>query len=158
MFFVWHAASAFRQRRVPISESQTMRRTLVCVIASVLVAGCASDGRDNHINRNWRSYDYNRPDPAYGGYQADRYYRSDANRYRERKMSRSERIYRGRDGRYYCRRSDGTTGLIVGAIVGGTLGNIIAPEGSETLGTILGAIAGGVAGQAVDSSDDVRCR
>lgn len=135
-----------------------MHKTLICVIASMLVAGCASDGRDNHLNRNWSRYDYNRPDPAYGSYHADRYYRSDANRYRERTMSRDERIYRGRDGRYYCRRSDGTTGLIVGAIVGGTLGNIIAPGGSETLGTVLGAIAGGVAGHAIDQSHDVRCQ
>src|SRR3546814_6781219 len=82
-------------------------------------------------------YDYNRPDPRYGGYYADRYYRDDP-RYRERRLSRNDRVYRGRDGRYYCRRSDGTTGLIVGGLAGGVLGNVIAPGGSETLGTIIG--------------------
>ena len=35
-----------------------------------------------------------------------------AGRYRERRLGRRDRIYRGGDGRYYCRRSDGTTGLI----------------------------------------------
>jgi len=69
-----------------------------------------------------------------------------------------ERVYRGQDGRYYCRRSDGTTGLIVGAVAGGALGNVIAPGGSELVGTILGAIGGSVAGRAIDRNREVRCR
>lgn len=73
-------------------------------------------------------------------------------------MNRDERVYRGQDGRYYCRRSDGTTGLIVGAVAGGALGNVIAPGGSELVGTIIGAIGGGVAGRAVDRGRKVRCR
>jgi hypothetical protein len=32
------------------------------------------------------AYDYDRPDPAYGGYYADRYY-VDNNRYRERRLA-----------------------------------------------------------------------
>lgn len=103
-------------------------------------------------------YDYNRPDPRYGAYQADRYYRQNPTRYQERRLSPDERIYRGQDGRYYCRHSDGTTGLIVGALAGGALGNVIAPGGSEVFGTVLGAIAGGVAGQAIDSRAEARCR
>lgn len=70
-------------------------------------------------------------------------------------MSENDRIYRGEDGRYYCRRSDGTTGLIVGGVAGAALGNIIAPRGSRTLGTILGAVGGAAAGAAVDS--ETRC-
>jgi uncharacterized protein YcfJ len=72
-------------------------------------------------------------------------------------MARDERIYRGSDGRYYCRRSDGTAGLIVGGIAGGVLGDVIAPGGSKTLGTVLGAIGGAAIGNAVDR-DNVRCR
>ena len=45
------------------------------------------------------------------------------------------------DGRYYCRRSDGTTGLIVGGIAGGVLGNIIADGSSGDAGD--GARRGG---------------
>ena len=84
----------------------------------------------------------------------------DARRYRERRLAANDRVYRGQDGRYYCRRNDGTTGLIVGAAVGGVLGNIIAPGGSKTLGTLLGAGAGAVAGTAIDkeASKDMRCR
>ena len=83
--------------------------------------------------------------------------RSDRRRYREYRLSQNDRVYRGQDGRYYCRRSDGTTGLIVGGIAGGVLGNIIAPGGSETLGTLLGAAAGAAVGASVDRNN-VRCQ
>ena len=136
-----------------------MRAILLGLLAAGSLAGCADTGYGPSSYDGYRSYDYNRPDPTYGGYYADRYYRDDR-RYRERRLSRDERVYRGQDGRYYCRRSDGTTGLIVGGVAGGILGNIIAPGGSETLGTVLGAAAGAAAGAAVDrnSNNDVRCR
>jgi hypothetical protein len=125
--------------------------------ATALAGGCAST--DRYGDRDYGRYDYDRPDPRYGGYYADNYYRGDR-RYRERRLSDNDRIYRGRDGKYYCRRSDGTTGLIVGGIAGGVVGNVIAPGGSETLGTVLGAIGGAVAGRAIDrgGNKDVRCR
>jgi len=72
-------------------------------------------------------------------------------------LASNERVYRGQDGRYYCRHNDGTTGLLVGGAAGGLLGNIIAPGGSETLGTILGAAGGALAGRAIDRNN-VRCR
>ena len=131
-------------------------KQIALAAALISLAGCATDATYSSTSRSARYYDYNRPDPSYGGYDAGRYYRENSAQ-RERRLSRNERVYRGQDGRYYCRRSDGTTGLIVGAIAGGVLGNIIAPGGSETLGTILGAGAGALAGQAIDSRD-VRCR
>jgi hypothetical protein len=142
---------------------------LALAASAAALGGCATTGYGNgydngygYYDRGYYSqygrYDYNHPDPRYNGYYADRYYRADP-RYRARVLSRNDRIYRGQDGRYYCRRSDGTTGLIVGGIAGGVLGNIIAPGGSKTLGTILGAGAGAAAGAAIDSSSsDVRCR
>jgi hypothetical protein len=103
-------------------------------------------------------YDWNTPDPRYNGYYADNYYHSDR-RYREYRLNSNDRIYRGRDGRYYCRRSDGSTGLIVGAVAGGILGSIIAPGDSKPLGAVIGAIGGGAAGAAIDSNNpDVRCQ
>ena len=133
-----------------------MRIVVAGALAAAMLAGCTSDGGNGRPEARWRQYDYNRPDPNYGGYYADRYYREDT-RHRERRLSRNDRLYRGQDGRYYCRRSDGTTGLVIGAIAGGVLGNVIAPGGSETLGTILGAGAGAIAGRAIDRND-VRCR
>lgn len=133
-----------------------MRTIILAAAAATLVGGCATEGGGYGDNRSsrYRDYDYNRPDPAYNGYYANRYYRQDR---RERRLSRNERVYRGEDDRYYCRRSDGTTGLIVGGVAGGVLGNIIAPGDSETLGTILGAAAGAAAGAAIDANN-VRCR
>ena len=58
--------------------------------------------------------------------------------------------------RWYCRRDDGTTGLIIGGMAGGVLGNIITPGGYKTLGTILGAGAGALIGREID--DGVECR
>lgn len=66
-------------------------------------------------------------------------------------------IYRDSSGNYYCKKRDGTTGLIVGGLAGGVLGNIIAPGGSKTLGTILGAGVGAIAGQAIDRKK-IRCQ
>ena len=143
---------------------------LLPLAAAAFVGGCStmSDGSgpydssygyyDRGYSQRYGRYDYNNPDPRYGGYYADRYYRNDS-RYRERQLSSNDRIYRGRDGRYYCRRSDGTTGLVVGGIAGGIVGNIIAPGDSKTLGTILGAIGGAAIGAAADSGNtDARCR
>jgi len=136
-----------------------MRATTLGLVAiATLTSGCVMDGNERP---HYGAYDYNRPDPAYGGYDAARYYRGDSQRYRERRLGRNDRIYRGKDGRYYCRHSDGTTGLIVGGVAGGILGNIIAPGGSETLGTLLGAAGGALAGRAIErgnNKDDVRCR
>lgn len=106
----------------------------------------------------WRSYDYRHFEPGQRSYNAARYYRPyEANRYREYRLSRNDRIYRGLDNRYYCRRDDGTTGLIVGGIAGGVLGQVIAPGGSKTLGAIIGAGAGGLLGRQIDRGDTV-CR
>lgn len=126
------------------------------VMASILVTGCATGGYDQRPERSWRNYDYNRPDPRYGSYDPGRYHR-ELPAQRERQLGQNDRIYRGQDGRYYCRRSDGSTGLIVGALAGGVLGSAIAPGGSATLGAILGAIAGGAAGREIDRNN-VRCR
>ena len=86
---------------------------------------------------------------------APHYYR-DGN-YQERVLSSNDRVYYGRDGRYYCRRPDGTAGLVIGGIAGGVLGNAIAPGGSKTLGTLLGAAGGAAVGNAV-ATDNPRCR
>ena len=74
--------------------------------------------------------------------------------HRERRMTRDDGIYRGSDGRYYCRRNNGTTGLVIGAIGGGVLGNVL---GGGTRGTVIGAGAGGLLGRNVERGR-VRCR
>ncbi len=63
----------------------------------------------------------------------------------------------GSNGRVHCRRKDGTTGLIVGAVAGGTLGNVIANHGDKTLGTVIGGALGGLLGREIDRGG-VNCR
>ncbi len=91
-------------------------------------------------------------------YDASRYYRDDP-RYTERRLSSNDEVYRGSDGRYYCKRNDGTTGLIVGAIGGGILGNVIDGGRNRAAGTLIGGALGALAGKSIDQSNsDVRCR
>ncbi|WP_109807614.1 glycine zipper 2TM domain-containing protein [Sphingosinithalassobacter portus] len=115
--------------------------------------------QDNRHNRNWRGYrhyDWNRVESGQRGYYADRYYR-DGRYYQPRRLTRNDRIYRGSNGRYYCRRSDGTTGLIVGGVAGALLGNSLTDGRSATLGTLLGAAAGAAIGREIDRGNVV-CR
>ena len=105
--------------------------------------------------RQYRNYDWNRYEPGHNRYYADRYYRS-GNQYADRRISHNDRLYRGQDGRYYCRRDDGTTGLIVGAGVGALLGNQINLGGSQTVRTIIGGAAGALIGREIDRGS-VRC-
>lgn len=122
--------------------------------------------------RNWQSsrprpgYDRGpRPGPGYyddsrdeGDYEPSRYYRSGPN-YQERVLRSDERVYRGNDGRYYCRRTDGTTGLIVGGATGALFGNVIDGGRSRTVGTLLGALAGAAVGSAIErNQQEIRCR
>ncbi len=74
-----------------------------------------------------------------------------------RRLTRADRIYRGNDGRYYCRRPDGTTGLIIGGAVGALLGNAIDGGRSSLLGTLIGGAAGAALGREVERGQ-VRCR
>jgi len=121
-------------------------------------------------NPDWRPGPGGRPDPRYdnGGYYNDeqdegdydpgRYYRTGPN-YQERVLRSDERVYRGRDGKYYCKRSDGTTGLIVGAGAGALLGNVIDGGRSRTAGTIIGALVGAAAGASIERNNrELRCR
>lgn len=69
------------------------------------------------------------------------------------------REWRGRDGRTYCKRSNGTTGLIVGGVGGALVGRSIDTRGDRTIGTLGGAALGALAGRAIDrGSSSRRCR
>ncbi|MGQ0560064.1 MAG: glycine zipper 2TM domain-containing protein [Sphingosinicella sp.] len=65
--------------------------------------------------------------------------------------------WRGRDGRLYCRRSNGTVGLVVGGAAGALVGRAIDGGRNRTTGTIVGAAAGALVGREVARSRR-RCR
>lgn len=112
------------------------------------------DRRDQRQGYRDDRYDP-RDDEAY--YDPTRDYRS--GNYQERVLAENDRVYRGTDGRYYCKRNDGTTGLIIGAAGGGILGNVIDGGRSRTVGTLLGAALGGLAGRSVEQrQSEIRCR
>jgi Glycine zipper 2TM domain len=62
------------------------------------------------------------------------------------------RVWRDSHGRLRCHRSDGTTGLIVGAAGGALVGRAIDTHGERATGTILGAVGGALTGRAIDRS------
>lgn len=95
------------------------------------------DRRDRRYRNRGRGYDRN-----------DRY---------DQPVRQNTRVWRGDDGRAYCKKDDGTTGLLIGAGVGALIGNEVAGRGDRTLGTILGAAGGALLGREIDRSG-TRCR
>lgn len=118
------------------------------VDAGFRISVLGNDTVEHRRNRGHRHANDRRNDQRGNGYGRGNY---------GEPVYRSTRIWRGRDGHYYCRRENGTTGLLVGAAVGGLLGNEIAGRGDRTLGAILGAAGGAILGRSIDRSNS-RCR
>ncbi len=81
-------------------------------------------------------------------------------RYYDRNGNYVGPTWRGNDGRYRCRKPNGTTGLIVGGAAGAVLGHQIAGRGDRTLGAIIGGAAGALIGREVERGlrSGRRCR
>jgi hypothetical protein len=140
-----------------VAEEAQVNRVKTSVVAALLVSFAATwpalaqpygraRGHYKHEERREAREEY---------WDAAKHYRHDERHYHPRHLEKNDRIYRGSDNRYYCKRDDGTTGLIVGGITGGVLGNVIAPGGSKTIGTIAGAGLGAIVGKAIDEGDIV---
>jgi len=128
-------------------KNELAAAALTAMITTVSLPTGAIAQRDE--DRSWQGDRDGDWDPA-------RHYRD--GEYSPRELSENDRVYRGSDGRYYCKRSDGTTGLIVGAIGGGVLGNVIDGGHNRAAGTLIGGALGALAGKAIDQNSDVRCR
>ena len=138
-----------------------MRTKLLAITAALFVLP-AMPAAAHDDDRGWRHRD--RYEERYDDRYDDRYERrrysdyDDYGRYREpRRIGRGDRVWQGRDGRYYCERDNGTTGLIIGAAGGALLGRSVDRYGDRTAGTILGAALGGLLGREIDRGG-ARCR
>ena len=66
--------------------------------------------------------------------------------------------WRGPDGRLYCKRPNGTTGLIVGGAAGVLGGRAIERRGERMSGSILGGALGALLGRQIERTITRRCR
>jgi hypothetical protein len=122
---------------------KTSRLGVVMLAASLLCGSTSAIAQPDH---RWRDGADNRDWDARHSY--------DGRHHHDRRLGRSDYVRRGSDGRYYCRRSDGTTGLVVGGLGGAAIGGAI---GGDTLGALLGAAGGAVLGSSIDRGR-VHCR
>lgn len=96
--------------------------------------------------------------PAHGKRAKDRGLYDNYGRYCEpRRLSHDDRIWRAKDGRYYCHRDNGTTGFIIGGAVCALVGRELDNGRDRTVGTIIGAAGGGLLGRAIDRGE-LKCR
>ena len=66
--------------------------------------------------------------------------------------------WRGQDGRIYCRKPSGTTGLILGGAAGVLGGRAIDTRGDRTTGSVLGGAIGALLGRHAERNVLNRCR
>ena len=116
--------------------------------AAPLAAATASHGASTYSHSDsWDQYRRYRNDYRYG------------QRSYAEPVYAGTRVWRGNDGRYYCKKKNGTTGLIIGGAAGALIGREIAHRGDNTIGMILGGAAGALLGRHIDrNSGSARCR
>jgi surface antigen len=101
--------------------------------------------RDARENRRYDDTDY-----SYGyGYDYEPGYNNDPRS--QRWQSRYRQAYTYTDDSFYrdCRTTADPGGVIVGALIGGLLGNTVARDGNRGVGTVAGVIVGGTLGAAL---------
>lgn len=133
-----------------------MKNILLTALAIATVSAPMVVAPTADAQRSERDRDRDRRDYRWHGDQKDwdasrDYRRTNA---RERRLTRKDQVYRGRDGRAYCKRNDGTTGLVIGGAGGAVLGNLV---GGGLLGTLAGGGAGALLGREIDRGQ-VKCR
>jgi len=112
---------------------------------------------DRHDRYEVRYDREDRRDRRYREQRRHRVYDDRGRYYEPRRVRRGDRVWQGRDGRYYCERDNGTTGLIIGAAGGALIGRTIDTRGDRAVGTVLGAALGAVLGREIDRGE-ARCR
>ena len=89
----------------------------------------------------------------------DRGYQRGHHKQKYHRTDNGIQYWRGDDGRYRCRRSNGTTGLLIGGVAGALIGRSIDTRGDRAVGTVLGAAGGALLGREIDRGGSrERCR
>ena len=122
-----------------------MKRTLAAAMAMALAASLPAYAQPD--DNNWHGGSDNPHWDASHNYH-------EGGDHHDRALTRDDYVYRGGDGRSYCRRDDGTTGLVVGGLGGAAIGGAI---GGNALGALLGAAGGAALGSSIDRGE-VHCR
>lgn len=142
--------NAFLKATALVAATASLATAMPATATTIYAPGFGSDfrapgeqtyehGRDRYWDRRGYRDDY-------------RSYRDDY-RYRDYRDS----SWRGRDGRYYCRKKDGTTGLLIGGAAGALLGREIDGGYDRTAGTVVGGVVGALLGREVARGGN-RCR
>jgi len=132
-----------------------MRKTLIgmAALAVAIPALSATPASAQRHHRDSYQQDYRQD---HRGYDNRRY----SNDY-DRSGYYTGRSWRDNRGQYRCRRSDGSTGLLIGAVGGALVGRTIDTRGDRSVGTLLGAVVGGLIGNSVERENNrgrYRCR
>jgi uncharacterized protein YcfJ len=136
-----------REKPAEERRRRSVKKLILALSAATLALPAAPAMARHHSNHN-----------HYRTVERVRVYDSRGRYVHPHRLTRNSHVWRGRDGHYYCRRDNGTTGLVIGAAAGGLLGNELARDSRDrTLATIIGAVGGGLLGQSVDRGD-LQCR
>jgi hypothetical protein len=109
----------------------------------------ALDVRDPQRDwRTFRNYDVGRVEEGQRRYEPTRYYR-DSRYYQERALGLGDRLYRENTQRFYCRRPDGTVGVVSGE-AGLGVGNFIGHWDAKPIGALINGSERGRLARAVD--------
>jgi hypothetical protein len=95
--------------------------------------------------------------PAHGRRAKEARYDRYGRYYEPQPLRHEDRVWRGDDGRYHCKRDNGTTGLIVGGALGALVGRELDGGRDRTVGTLAGAAGGALLGREIDRGD-LKCR
>ena len=138
-----------------------MKKTLIglTALAVAIPAMAATPASAQRHHRDSYQQDYRQDYRGYDNRSDNRGY--DKHRDYDRNGYYNGRSWRDNRGQYRCRRSDGSTGLLIGAVGGALVGRTIDTRGDRTVGTLLGAVVGGLIGNSIEKDNNrgrYRCR
>ena len=133
-----------------------MRNLLISIAAASLIVPAGAVLADPPAHAKAYGHDKQKHKNKHKNKHKSRY--DDRGRYFEpRRLSNDDRIWRGDDGRYYCRRDNGTPGLLVGGSVDNMVDRRYRDGRERTVGSILEATGSALFGREINRGG-LKCR